>query len=382
MKPLDREEGVTITELPVDEQVAVTERSVAIVTQPVEEEIERSQRKEREEEHEEEELIIIEKTKAGGIRRQKKKIVKQESEEEVEIEIEVVGGGKRKVKKTIKARQPDTEEEVIVEEYVETLKPLSAKSLQGLPFLSSPLNLAETVPAAVAAEIIMDSKVLQEQVKVSLLTHTAISEQQVEAAEHEQDTLHGVVPEGVKAAPSVDTVEPYQVTEHNIHARAGEFQTTFKPQTYEASKTFVSSEGLLISETMPDHKMGVIQDASEVQTTQATVSLTLKEAASVSQTEVALKEGDIKSDKLPKGQHADRSLIPQEGLSITEVTEGTSVNTLDTLLKPVPVKPKIQVPSAEPLVVSEVFPEAKPGKYYPELFVATEMATKTFITQQ
>jgi len=59
LTPLDRKEGVTITELPLDEQVTVTEQSLAIVTQPMEEQVETSQREEQEEEEEEEEEELM-----------------------------------------------------------------------------------------------------------------------------------------------------------------------------------------------------------------------------------------------------------------------------------------------------------------------------------
>nr|CAD7423862.1 unnamed protein product [Timema monikensis] len=146
--PDNREEGVTITEVPTDDQVTtvVTQRSLAIVTQPDDKS---DTRKQTEEEEQEEELIIIEKTKEGKVTRQKKKkIVRQESEEEIEIEIEIVGGGKRKVKKTIKAIRPDTEEETITEEYTEELKPLPDTSLKGLPLISTPSQVSESIPTA------------------------------------------------------------------------------------------------------------------------------------------------------------------------------------------------------------------------------------------
>nr|CAD7570415.1 unnamed protein product [Timema californicum] len=380
--PDNREEGVTITEVPADDQVTtvVTQRSLAIVTQPDDKS---DTRKQTEEEEQEEELIIIEKTKEGKVTRQKKKkIVRQESEEEIEIEIEIVGGGKRKVKKTIKAIRPDTEEETITEEYTEELKPLPDTSLKGLPLISTPSQVSESIPTARTTEILTGGKLAEEHVKVSLLTHTAVSEQEVRAEEHEEETIRGLKPEGARAAPTLDTIQPYQVTEPDIQTQTGEFQTTFKPQTFEARKTFVPSEGIIVSEITTENNTGNISTRLEVQKTQATFSMTLKEATSVTEMQVSLKEGDVQHDKVPQSRQATTGVVPQEGLSVTEVNEGQSEDKLDILSKPTSVKPRVEVPSSESLVISEVFAETKPGKYYPELFVATEVATKSVITQQ
>ncbi|CAG2053838.1 unnamed protein product, partial [Timema podura] len=380
--PDNREEGVTITEVPADDQVTtvVTQRSLAIVTQPDDKS---DTRKQTEEEEQEEELIIVEKSKEGKVTRQKKKkIVRQESEEEIEIEIEIVGGGKRKVKKTIKAIRPDTEEETITEEYTEELKPFPDTSLKGLPLISTPSQVSESIPTARTTEILTGGKLAEEHVKVSLLTHTAVSEQEVRAEEHEEETIRGLKPEGARAAPTLDTVQPYQVTEPDIQTQTGEFQTTFKPQTFEASKTFVPSEGIIVSETTAENKTGNISTRLEIQKTQATFSMTLKEATSVTEMQVSLKEGDVQHDKVPQSRQATTGVVPQESLSVTEVNEGQSEDKLDILSKPTSVKPRVEVPSSESLVISEVFAETKPGKYYPELFVATEVATKSVIAQK
>lgn len=360
--------------MPADDQTTTIESSVVIVSQPAEE------RKKKVEEEEEEEIIVVEKQKSGEVRKQKKKkIIKQKSEEEVEVEIEYIGGGKRIIKKKITANRPDIDEEIIEEEFTKTLKPFEQKSERGMPVII-PSQFSESVPVGQVTQLQTDAAVPQSQVNVNLLPHSALTQEVINVQEKEMDSKDFKRVQAF-AARSLDTLEPYQVTEHDVQIQPGDFKTTFKPDTSKASTSYSHNESVMVSETLASDGTSSIQEEITKQT-QAKLTLILQEATNISETQASHSEKEIEKYDIPKTVQADKSFVSREGLSVFEVTEGQMEDKYNPNLRPVPLKPKVSVSSRESLIVSEVQAETKPDKYYPELIVPTEVATETVISQR
>lgn len=359
--------------MPVDEQTTTIDDSLVVVTQP-KEEIKKHGGEE------EEEIIVIEKSQSDAMHKQKKKkIIKQKSEEEVEVEIEYIGGGKRIIKKKITANRPDLEEEIIDEEFTKSLQPFDNKSERSMPLMISS-QISETVHLRQTTEIQTDKPLPQSGVTLNLLPHSAISQEVVNIAEKESDTID-LKQVSVFAERLLDVIEPYQVTEHDVQTQPGKFETIFKPDLSKASQSYSLRENVVTSEVYTDD--GVKSIAEEFTTkSQAQLTFNLQEATNVSETQISHKEASMDKYDVPKSVQANKTFVSQEGVEVFEITEGQSEDKYNPNLRPIPIRPKVNISPSEPIIVSEVQAETKPDKYYPERFVPTEVATESVISQQ
>lgn len=181
------------------------------------------------------------------------------------------------------------------------------------------------------------------------------------------------------AKPSVNLKEPYETTEHDVQAIPGVFETTFKPNTTTANPTFTHSESLQVSETHPDVGLSKFEEEI-IRQSQAKFSYILKEATGVTETEISQRETTFEKDTL-KTVSADKGVVPQEGLEIVEITEGQFEDKFTGAFKPVPIKPKVLLPSSEPIIVSEVETGDRPSDYKPKA-LSTETAVPSVIPQK
>lgn len=372
---MPEKEEVTITEISEDDKtlIAISEATQAIVTQP------EDKKEEIIQEVEDEELIIVGEKSSEKIQQKNKKPGKQREINEVEIEELEEDKEIKEVKKTIRTRKSDVEEEIIEEEFLETLDVHPAKGIRGLPVKTS-IQVGESVPEALVS-LIGEMSTSEEKGTVSVILLSAIEKQVVQGAEQEVERPDTMMPDSVRAKQSIDTVDSYSVIQPQTEIVADEFSTTFKPTTQEAMQSFIPKESVVVSEIRVDHSVVESRHVSE-QSSQATVSILLHEAKLVTENESSIKEGSVQADKQPMQMHADKSLVLQESICVTEVTQGQSEHTFEGNFKPTPVKPKIELPQTESLVVSQVFAEDKPGKYFPELIVPTEVATSTVVAQK
>lgn len=365
------EEEVLITEVSEDDKIlAAEETSQAIVTQPEDKTKDFVERIE-----EEEELIIVEEKKSGGLKQRRRKVVEKE---EVEIEIEMIEGERRKEKKVIKAKKPYVEEEIIEEETLNKLDISPAKSVKGL-LLKTSAQVSECVPET-SVTLVGDITTAADKGVINVIPFTAIEGQIVEGEEKEETTQGPLLPGLATAKPRIDTIEPFSVGQPHVETVASEFSGVFKPTLQEANTVLITSEGIVVSETRVNQTVTERQQSLD-HTSQATVSLLLHEAKSVTETLLSVKEGEMQSAKQPTQVHADKNVVLQESLCVTEVTQGVREEKFSGIVKPTPVKPKVEFSSREPLIISEVLTEMKPGKYFPELIVPTETATRNVVAQ-
>lgn len=328
---------------------------------------------------EEEEIITVEEKKVQKRADKKKKVLRKKSEEEEEVVIVEEETEKKKQKKVLKAKKPMEDQETVVEEVTETLEVKPAERLSISP-VRMPAQVSETTPADTVSMI---GEVPTSGVKgsLSVVTFSAVEQQQVQQAEKESDRLEPVLPVSSKAKTEIDTMEPYFVTEPQVESVAEEFSKTFKPSTKEATQVLMEREGLIVSETSVGHTVKETEIIKH-EKSHANVSMLLHEAKSVSETEVSLKEGDFEELKKPFQAKAMPGLNLQESVNVTEVTQSIKEEKLEEFTVQGLTKPKIDIQQRESVIVSEVLSETKPSKYFPELFVPTESATASIVAQQ
>lgn len=353
-KKEDREEGVQVVEI---EEVEETEK-------------EKRKRKDVEEIEEEIETVVVETDTKGRLTQKQKKrddLEKVDVEEEEEV-IE-------KVRKELKPKRPQIGRDEIELEEIEEFEVKEDKSMPSI-VLNISSQRHQVVPLDHTVEQAPGKPEL-EKAKLTMDVITPLTEHLVPVQEKEIDDISQIKPVERKASLSIAPVEPYSITETTVQASTGEFSDTFKPTSYEATPAIVPSEGLVISETLTnDGGVSSLTITKQEMSRTADISVTVQEATTVYETMVNQAEVPTEDFVSPMAVKAEDTILPQIGLSVYEVQEGLAEDKLEPM-KTVSTKPRVNVTAVEPLVVEEVCAEDKPGKYYPELIVPTEIDRHT-----
>lgn len=356
--PQDREEGVQIVEVE-DERVT--------------EVIEEDQKKKQEET--EEELIIVERGKKGQLKQKKKRKESLEAETEIEQEEEVI----QKVNTFLKPQRPNIGEDELELEEIEEFEIISETSIPSVA-LNIPSQISEVIALNRTVEQ-APGKPQDEKAKITLDTVNALTEEYLPTHESGLDEVKSLKPDKRKAAVSISPMEPYSTTETTVQGGLDEFSDTFKPSTFSAISAIVPSESLVVSETLPSEaKPSDLKNSIQEVSGRAEVTMTLQEATTISETTVSQDEVPTEDFVSPNTVNAEDTMLPQLGLTIYEVNEGQAEDKLEPM-KTVSTKPRVNFTTMEPVVVEEVHAQDKPGKYYPELIVPTEVASATIISQ-
>lgn len=363
-------EEVTITDVTEEDNslTSIDETSKALVLQPDDKEVK--------EVEEEEEIVTVDTKTKTGVQLKKKIVKKKTEEEEVIVEEE---SQKQKKKTILKTKKPTMGEETVIEEVTETLNVVPTKQHKGLP-LKTPTQISETTPETTVS-MIGDMKPAQVKGNLSVLTFSSLEQHEVQGSEKVDNRPESFLPVSTTATTDFDTVEPYIVSQPQVESVAEEFSGSFKPAEREANRIIMENEGIVVSETRISHS---VKDTEKVkrEESRASISMLLHEAKSVSETETSVKEGDLEQLKRPAQVVAMTGLTLLESINVTEVNQSSKEETLADFSVQNMVKPKVNIQETEPLIVSEVLAETKPGKYFPELFVPTESAISSIVSQQ
>lgn len=175
--------------------------------------------------------------------------------------------------------------------------------------------------------------------------------------------------------PSISNLESMEVTEINV----GDFiddngSLGYKIENNKATQSLVPVEGIITSETLVNMKSSELK-SDEIKFARAKSSLLLKDALDVTEQTTSHKEGLFENAQIIE-THAAVSIFPLAGINVNEVSHEQREH--DFILKPdfKDFIPELNFNLHESIQVGEVFVEDKSGKYYPELIVPTEMATK------
>lgn len=181
-----------------------------------------------------------------------------------------------------------------------------------------------------------------------------------------------------QAIIKIDSKEPVTVRETNVQETTKQFSDEFNPLKYNASLEVTPSESIIVSETNADQDIAETE-ISPNQSKEARVTLTTHEVAITQEIQPSYREEEIQGTKIPPTARAEPKFITQEGISVTEVTQAHSEEVVPELVKPIPMSPRVEIPSSESIEVTETFSEIKPEKYYPELIVPTEVADRSVV---
>lgn len=321
----------------------------------------------------------MEENEFGEVTVKKSKKPKKRTKDQKEIVeiIEEEEQTRKVIKKKLAAHKPTEDEEINEEETAQTLQPFEAKRQQEI-ILETPAVLSETVPTRQVPEIFSQPAETQ-RTDISIIPLTAISEEQVQAEEKEQQYKE-TVPIELTAKKSFSTSEAYQVSEETIQSTPSAFDSTFQPTYSKASRNVTSTESISVTEVHDSQSTADVQK-EKIPEDMASVKFTLQEAASITETEAINKEASLKETALPKSSTATETYKTSESISVEQIQDLSTTEALITD-KMTAVTSKVNIDALEPLVVQEIYTDTKPGKHLPEAFVPTEFASAKFIPQK
>lgn len=359
----DRDEGVEIVQIEDERETS----------EIVEQDINKEQQETMEE------IIIVERDKKGKLKQKRKESLEAEIEveqEEEEEEEEII----KKTRKALKPKRPKVGEDELELEEIEEFQVISDNSITSVA-VNIPHQINEVVPLNRSTEQ-APGKPYDKKAKITLDTVNAITEQYLPTHESEIDQVQHIQPDKRKASVSILPMEPYSITETTIQGGIDEFLGAFKPTTVAATSALVPSESLQVSEILPNEaKPTDLKTSLHEASGRAEITMTLQEATTISETTVNQKEVPTEDFISPNTVKAEDSYLPQMGITVYEVQEGQVEDKLEPL-KTISNKPRVNITPMEPVVIEEVHPQDKPGKYYPESIVPTEVASTTIISQR
>lgn len=209
--------------------------------------------------------------------------------------------------------------------------------------------------------------------------HSVVTQEELRLQEKETERQYSTT-EKFQATRIVESFEALQTTEQNVENQLGVYDENYKPTQVRAEKSYTTMETVNVEEIQLGDTPSDLTTEKNIEG-EAFVSVYPQETVKTQEVQPALKEGDLEDYTAPKEVSATKSWVPQERPLIEQVQQGISEDKMD-MIKPATVKPKFNIDSQEGVIVEEVMTGDKPGKYFPQAFVATEIATKSVLTQK
>ncbi|KAF4518523.1 hypothetical protein B566_EDAN004267, partial [Ephemera danica] len=319
------------------------------------------------------------KTKSVKIRntQESENIIKTEDESESEILLS------KSVNLRYESSVPKLPETCFVDEFegenINSFEYNTNEITRKLQAINTSENLSETIPTASTYEIKPNdteniAHALSHIVPFISISQTEISPNEMESTEQPHVITHAKATERIKLS------EHYKTTQSDDAICIEEFENNFKPRTTEINVILSSNESITVYQ---NEARDVVLDSTVKNKEASAVALLSQNNETIFVTEEIpmTMEGDLVINKKPKTSEAEISIPLNESLNIYEVQESISNLESTYTLKKDLVTPKFKLSEQESLLISEEFPQLKPEKYYPELIVPTEFATKGFVTQ-
>lgn len=241
-----------------------------------------------------------------------------------------------------------------------------------------PKQIVETPATSQVTEISQEVEKGTAELQV-LPPHSVVTQEELRLQEKETERQYST-PEKSQATRTVESFEALQTTEQNVENQLGVYDENYKPTQATAGKTYTTMEGVNVEEFQLGDIPSDLTTEKNIEG-EAFVSVCPQESVKTHEVQPALKEGDLADYTSPNEMSATKSWVPQERPLIEEIQQGISEDKMEIII-PATVKPKFNIDSEEGVIVEEVMTGDKPGKYFPQAFVATEIATKSILTQK
>lgn len=294
-----------------------------------------------------------------------------------EIEQDVVEvQDNRKVSKELMSSSKDEflDEEVVRDFEVDLIKPV-----QQLP-TNAPVEHSEIVGLNKITNL-GPGEPTKAQAEVTILHQSSAITEEVVATESEERSSFTINKQERKVSTTTSTLESLQISEIEIKDTIVDILPS-KPESIQQIRTdFVPNQSVIITESNTSDSVGDFVSTKSIET-KANIEFSVHDAKVISQAIISHQEEELEIRSLPTKLVATEDILPVEGIEITEVHKAETEKEFSTMSKTQPVQATRSIPESEYMEVTEIFSEDKPSKYYPELVVATEIATKSFVTQK
>lgn len=307
-------------------------------------------------------------------RKHVKDLYKRRSEEEEDIITEK----KKTAIKKIKEKRPSIGEETIPDETTYEFD-VEKYPVVVPTILKTSKTINEANVQQEAVELSTDNKDTRDKAQMNIITRNAaeiIVTQGEEKEENRKETLK------IKkcTANAVLEISESITTDHtDTQSPLDDIVKPFDIVPCVAKKDVIPQESITVSEIHPhqtfDERTEHIQKNKEAKVTVISHSQKV-----VTELIASVKEGDIKHEIIPQNKKATQNFVEHESVNVVEVNEAYTEGQLKDVIKPIPVKPSIDYPLNEQLIVSELHSEIQPENYYPEIIVPTEVAEKLIVS--
>lgn len=211
--------------------------------------------------------------------------------------------------------------------------------------------------------------------------NVAIVEETVTSENEKKEKFNIIKSEETLNIELTNLNESVQISEVVLNDNIHEITLHKKPNEMEIQPEIIPNQSLLITESITSDNLQELPIHSQSEN-KAKINVLTHDANIVSETIVVQQENELIEPKAML-RMANQTILPFEsGIEITEVEKAETEEELKFNLKTPLITPKYQLRSNESLQISEIYTEDKPDKYYPELIVATEIATKTILEQK
>lgn len=219
------------------------------------------------------------------------------------------------------------------------------------------------------------------QAEIKVLHQSSAITEEVVATESEQRSSFTIDKQERKVSTTTSTLESLQISEVDLEDTITDIAPSKPEPVHHIQSDFVPNQSVVITESNTTDTVGDFVSTKSIET-KANVEFSVHDAKVISQAIVSQQEEEIETKSQPTKLIASEGILPVEGIEITEVHKAETEKELATNLKTQLAHATRTIPESEYMEVTEVISEDKPSKYYPELVVATEIATESFIPQR
>lgn len=303
----------------------------------------------------------------------------------------VVSKKKQKTKKTIhkieneqtvaQSTHTETEEKVIADEVVEDMQ--ITPVIRHRPMPTEMSSVQSEVHSTDTTTLLAPGRAAEVQANVSILPKTALVTVETVTTETEENTsfANSRKEKRVLASTTAHRVQDsVEITEVDTTERSDEFIAEEQPLTRQSTTKFVKNQSVVVSESVAQDNVTNIITAKTIENT-ATVDYLIHDAKVVSEIITSQRETLLEPVRTIE-TIASEHIAPLEGIQITEVEQVEMESEYISKPKTPTSKAKFQLTESEPVEVTEIVTENTSDKYYPEIVVATETATKSIVSQK
>lgn len=269
-------------------------------------------------------------------------------------------------------------DEGVEQEVVMPIEKPKPQQVKGLP-LEIAKQRSETMSEISTTTIAAVQENTQSAVSVEIVPKRTALIEEVQVSEKEELSKTQVELEEQRAQVSFSVQQGLEIQELYIKDAQSPLQKDKTVPEQKAKQDIVPTQAIEISDLVAHEHLKKLETSIESQTV-ATTHVTTHDAVIVQETLSSHTSQENDQVQKPQPSHATETVLPSQGLQVTEVIE-TESETIYNREQTTSIKPKYTIKPIEVSEKTEIIPEDRPGKFNPALIVATEIAKTNIVPQ-